>query len=335
MHPSIRFLIASELALLALALFAGTAFAQGDKAAAEALFREGKRLMDEGHYDEACPMLAESQRIDPGGGNMLNLALCHEKQGKSASAWGEFKEALSTARADHRNDRIDFAQEHIAQLEPQLSYLQVSIPSPVAGLTVEIDGATLGSASWGVSLPIDPGEHRVTAQAQGFKGWESMLTVAPVADRAQIIVPALEAVPVAAPPTAPFAAPRPDRKSEPHPRQEGANTQRIAGFAIGAIGIAGMIVGGGFGVNAIVKDNDADELCDETTCPDADSLSNSNAARKSATAANILLASGAGLVAAGLIVVLTAPGEPEEQETARGLVSLGPDGAFAGMEVAW
>ena len=47
-----------------------------DAIMAEALFREGRALMDAGNYDSACPKLAESYSQDPATGTLLALALC-------------------------------------------------------------------------------------------------------------------------------------------------------------------------------------------------------------------------------------------------------------------
>src|SRR5690349_10947186 len=92
-----------------------------ERSLAAALFDQGRTLMGEGKVDEACVKLAESQRLDPGGGTLLNLALCHEKQGKIATAWTEFREARATAKKDNRPDREAAADNEIAKLEPMLS----------------------------------------------------------------------------------------------------------------------------------------------------------------------------------------------------------------------
>src|SRR5438445_6331746 len=109
--------------ILLAAIVTASATARGssgqDIATAQALFDEAKRLMKAGKYAEACPKLTESQRLDPAAGTMVALALCHESEGKTASAWAEFGEVLSDARRDKRADREQAAQQHLKVLEPK------------------------------------------------------------------------------------------------------------------------------------------------------------------------------------------------------------------------
>src|SRR4051812_13938347 len=76
-----------------------------DSARAQALFERGVVLMDESRFDEACPMLEESQRLESAGGTVLNLAYCYERAGKLVAAASGYREAERIADSDGRADR--------------------------------------------------------------------------------------------------------------------------------------------------------------------------------------------------------------------------------------
>src|SRR5438093_12207200 len=61
-----------------------------DAARALALVQEAKALTAAKRYADACPKLAESQRLDPKTGTLLSLALCYQSEGKPGSAWTAF-----------------------------------------------------------------------------------------------------------------------------------------------------------------------------------------------------------------------------------------------------
>lgn len=165
--------------------------AETDRQIAETLFEQGRALMDEKKYGEACPKLAESQRLDPGGGTLLNLALCHELEGKTATAQSEFKEALGQAVRDGRADRQELAREHLATLEKRLVRIQVAVtpgPSP----TITLDRSVVPSAAWGIAIAVDPGEHRVVAEAPGATRWQAIIDATEEGRTYRIDVPVLD-----------------------------------------------------------------------------------------------------------------------------------------------
>src|SRR6476620_2846381 len=67
------------------------------RAAAQALFDSARTLMAQGNFNDACPKLEESQRLDPGVGTQFNLAVCYEAIGRNASAWSLFLEVAASA----------------------------------------------------------------------------------------------------------------------------------------------------------------------------------------------------------------------------------------------
>ena len=166
--------------------------AQADARLAQALFDEGRALMAEKRWSEACPKLAESQRLDPGGGTLLNLALCHAGEGKTATALVELHDALAAAVRDGRADREKLAREKIASLENEVPKITVAVPSAAQaeGLEVKLDETTLAPAAWGVAAPVDPGSHVIRATIPGREPWTAVVSVV-AGERKNVTVPPL------------------------------------------------------------------------------------------------------------------------------------------------
>lgn len=159
-------------AALAVTLFTSSAFA--GESEAERLFREGRALMLEGRFDEACPMLEQSQKLDAHVGTLLNLAACHERQGRVGSAWVEYQKALTSARAEGQAERAQLAEQRIKVLEPRVPWLRIS--SAVDGAAViTLDGGELARVALGTEMPVDPGVHVVVAQREGATIFEERI----------------------------------------------------------------------------------------------------------------------------------------------------------------
>jgi hypothetical protein len=193
--------------LFAIVCVAPAAHAQSnaDRSLAEALFQEGKRLMDTGKYADACDKLAESQRLDPATGTLLNLAACREAEGKLATAWLLFSEAASSARRDGREDRVEFAEGRIRDIEPKLSRISVEIPaeSAIPELEVRLDGTALRRAAWGIPTAVDTGDHEIVASAPGHQPWSVRISITGNGELRKVSVPRLKSAASAGPPATP------------------------------------------------------------------------------------------------------------------------------------
>src|SRR5262245_57413829 len=122
--------------------------------AAEAMFQEGRRLMAEGQTAEACARFAGSFAIEASSGTLLNLAACHEKQGRTATAWAEYRAAARLARSQGREDRARVADEKVTAIEPKLARLTATAETPAAGQAIATETGTLGEGAIGVAVPI-------------------------------------------------------------------------------------------------------------------------------------------------------------------------------------
>ena len=267
-------------------------------AVAEALYEEGRALMKQGKLDQACPKLKQSYDLDPGGGTLLNLAECYEKQGKLASAWSSFNEARAQAQREGRPERVEYAKKHIAAIEPKLSKITIDVPSDAAvpGLSVLLDGAELGSAAWNVGVPIDPGTHELSASAPNKTSYDKKFEVAASSPSTTLSIPKLEDAPVAAS-AAPVRPVDQDTEKKPVPSEASAsNGSRTVGYVLLGAGVVGIGVGSYFGLHAFSKWNERKDDCAHGCTPDAKTAG--DAASSAALVSDIGF--GVGLIAAGV-----------------------------------
>lgn len=293
-------------------------------ALAEALFRSGRELMTAGRYTEACPKFAESERVDPKPGTLLNLALCHERTGRTASAWAEYVDAAEIAHAAGESEREKVALAHAATLEPRLAH--IFIQPPADDDQVSLDERVLGAGAFGTPIPVDPGDHVLRATATGKKPFATSFAVTPGQATRTFRIPSLEddrspaaGLPAAAP-VVPAAALRP---SSWVARVDG----RTWGFVAGGAGLALLGVGAFFGVEAFVDKHTANRECDAAQCTQTGL--NAIAAMKAAEATSTLtILGGVAGVGAGLYLILASPRRSDGSSW-----RVGPDVAMRGIRV--
>jgi hypothetical protein len=304
------------LAIALAALTRPTLAGPEEEAAAEALFQEGLRLMQEQRFPEACPKLAESQRQDPAVGTLLYLGECYEKNGQVASAWATFQSAAAAARKEGQQDRREIALERASRLEPQVPKLVVAVDpaAQVEGLVVTRDASDLAEAAWRVPIPVDPGSHVVSASAPGKRSWTRTVTLEAGQGIVAVQVPTLVDE-VAAPPARPPGATRAPGSTEagagvrppPAPAERG-RAHRAPAYVTGAIGLA--ILGGGMGAGLAsnAKERDADEFCnprDPSEC-NRTGMALLDDARTYATVANVGYAVGSAALVTSVVLFVTA-----------------------------
>jgi hypothetical protein len=254
-------MIKLKLAMLLTVMLSSTlaiADQQDPKVLAEALFQDGRTLLEQGKSREACEKFTMSQRIEPKLGTLLNLASCHEQTGRTASAWAEFTEATTAAARVGQNDREAFAREGAARLAPLLSRVALvnqSDNSPLpTHLTVLIDGVVLDQAALGTAFPVDPGDHTLVVRAPGRKAWTHIVNAPAGPSLTSIAVPPL--------PLEDDSPPVSDERSTTTPP---AAIHPGAWISIG-VAVAGAAVGGYAGLTALSLDDRARSECNAAAC---------------------------------------------------------------------
>ena len=275
---------------------------------ADTLFREGRALLDAKRFDDACPKLAQSQKLEPGAGTLLALALCHEGQGKTATAWGELNEAAALGKRVGRNDLASAAQKRATAMEPLLAHVVVRMPTK-DNVTYEVkrDGEPLPSSQWGTPLPVDPGEHRVEVSAKGkvTRGYGVRLAGA---GTVEITVDRLDDE------RAPFASAQPQLASvrlaastPPAVDESQGGGQRAVGLALVGVGVIGLGTGAYFGGRALSEKAEARRTCPTTPCPVGVASDANDRAKTSFNVSVVSVSAGVGAIAIGTVIYLVAP----------------------------
>ncbi len=280
-----------------------------NSAAAEALFLNGRKLLQEQKFAEACPKLAESHRLDPATGTLLALALCYEGQGKTASAWAAYREVEVRARAEKSNERANAAKERVGALEPKLAKVVVEfapgVEKPV-GTQVTRDGTVLGEGSLGTPIPVDAGEHNIVVEAPGKVPFTDSALVSD-GETKRFVIAALASA----------------KDVPPKDQSTFFTPMRIAGLATGAFGVVSFGIAGALAGVATSKKAESDKDCQGDICGPV-GLPIRKEARSFGDGATVTLVAGGVLAAAGLTLVLVGASNSPSKAAAKLTPSVSP-----------
>ena len=290
---------------LALLLGADPVLAQ-QESVAESLFREARESVKRGDPEQACPKFEESYRLDPSIGTLLNLGLCEQQRGRIATAWTKLRQFADVA--PDGDPRLALARQKIAELEQELPKIRILVSQEGRLGTVRLDGVELRSASLGIHLPVDPGEHVILTT---WRTGESQET------RIRLGASELLDVPISAPeiavPVKPAAHPRVEQPNPSKSRRVApstssvrqvvarqANAERTVAYAVGAVGAAAVLTSGLFGLLALREKGIVGQHCPDHSCRDQTGLDAVRAGSHDEKLANVAFAAGVLAIGAGV-----------------------------------
>ena len=284
------------------------AWADGrDPTGAEALFLAGREAVERKDYASACPKFAESDRLDPAAGTLINLADCEEHIDRPAAAWSHWKEAIDLLAAS--DSRLPACKERAAAVEKRVPRLVLKLRSgSPEGTRVVRDGVEVGPAALGIAIPQEPGAHALLVTAPHHKEHETSVTLAEgevkelvleVGERDAVVTPA----PI--PPPPPPATPPP------------SSTGKTLGVVLAGAGLAGLAVGTTTGVMALSKKSTVEENCFPVGVCNERGHDAASSGRTLSIVSTIGFSAGAALLGVGAVLYLTAPKTPAAASTTR------------------
>ncbi len=290
------------LSLLAFALpsVASAQLSAQDKALADAFFNDGVKLLRAGKTADACPKLAESERIDPAVGTALYLGDCYVRLDKIASAQAMFQEAYDYA-VRRGDGRAAVAKERRDKLHPSTLTMAVADGALTPGLTITRDDVSVSTLQLGVALPIDGGTHVISARAPARRGFSATVEVPNQEGTLTVSIPRL-----ADEETRSVATVQPTLPTR------SSSTLRLVGLATAGVGMLTLAVGVTSGIIATLDwtaSNSADNGCNSgtTLCMTQHGIDLRSSAASWATVSTVTLVAGGVLAVAGAVMYFVAP----------------------------
>jgi hypothetical protein len=332
--PEHRFASRLGIALLLISPLAAAEPTVADRAVAESLFQDGRRLLEQGEVSTACTKFAESHRLAPALGSLLNLAACHEREGKTASAWIEFSEAATLSERAGEHERAAYATERANALSSELATVTIRATAVDASRVVKLDEREIRAGTFGTAIPIDPGEHVVTATSLGRVPFERKLSVARGRATLVIEIPTLAAETPRAtvsvvPATPPLRKPGMDSAASSRAvRSEKSERSLVPWLVAGGIGVAGIAVGTVYGLKTFREKRTVDRECPGSG-PDCQSLIGLSANERAHDAALVsTIGFGVSAAAGAVLGFLFFSGSGDEAARSASITThVGPDGA--------
>ncbi len=288
-------------------LWTKPASADDSVARADRLFKEGTESLEKRQFEDACPKLAESRKLDPKAlGTLVNLARCNEEWGKTATAYTLYAELEQRATEKKQNERIELAKRHRAALLPKLSRVTIKLAARAPNESAKLDGDALPADRFDNAFAVDPGPHSLEISAPDRETWKHPFDLAPASNETINVPELAPATAVATTKPVPPAA----ETAPPPAREEAGSSRKTVGFIVGGAGIVALGVGAFFGVRAIGKKSDVDDQCgdDRAVCRNFSAGHDAyEGAQSSALLSTILVPVGLVATGVGIFLVVTSP----------------------------
>jgi hypothetical protein len=195
---------------------------------AEAAFLKGRELLDAGDFAGACASFETSLKEDPNApGTLLNLGLCNERLGKTATALAWFRKAQFRSAETGMTEYEDEAKNHTLSLSVRVPTLKITFANPPpSGGVVFLDDHQLSEIDL-ARVEVDPNvAHAIELRVQNKPPIRTEITVKDGDELTTV------AIPVPAPPKV--------TKTVTVIEIDRGKTRRIIAYSLAGVGVGLM-----------------------------------------------------------------------------------------------
>lgn len=312
--------------VLALAsLSSSSAFADGpsaaDKAAAKTLATEGDAALKKKDYKTAFDKFDQASRLVPDSATVaLGLARAQVGLGKPVDAKESYNNVvraagLPGAAAAYKAAQRD-AEKELKGLDAKMGGIVITVDGP-SDATLTVDGAP---AKAGERRAVNPGDRVVKGTAPGYRPAEEKVTVKEGGDTPVTLKMEKDA-PKEAPKVEAPAVP----EEPPPPPPPPSSGLRTGAYIAAGVGVAGLAVGGIFGLLAKGKHDDLKKTClDGELCPMSEK-GNIDSFKSNANISTIgFIVGGVGVVAAIPLFIASRPSKDAPPPSTSAFLTVGP-----------
>jgi hypothetical protein len=295
-----------------------------ERAAARAAAGQGADAFDAAKWQEAVDLFSRAETLVHSPIHLLFIGRAQLKLGRWVQAYEAFnrikREGVPAGAPLAVKKAVEEGSAELAQLEPQLPYVAVSVKNPSGEVEVRMDGTVVPPALLGLMRPVDPGQH----QFQASNGQASSEVVTAEIKPATRQTVELELGAASAPIPAVAATPEPSF-APPPPASDESGTKsglRIGSYAAFGVGAAGLAVGTVFLLKHLGTKDDADKICPTRSCPvekQSEQKAKDSDAASQGTLAVIGYAVGGAGIAAGVTLLILSSGSNESADHQPGI----------------
>ena len=170
--------------ILALLLMSSAALAKeppkkptAEQKEADRHFKAGVALFKEAKFKEALAEFERAYEIAPHPLVLYNIAGCHRELSNYGEAIRFYERFLKEGKGQVPPARLTTAQTELDGILARIARVSVVIQGPPYA-TLYVDGNSIGTMPVPMPLVLPPGEHKISAKADGFKDAERTLRVA-------------------------------------------------------------------------------------------------------------------------------------------------------------